>query len=89
MSYPSQSQMWLNIQAEEGREKSHAKSKSKGKLTCFYCGKPGHFQKDFQHLKMDKGICNDVKLRKIPNEKGTLAVAMSEELFFICEHAKL
>ena len=29
------------------RDKSHAKSKSRSKFTCFYCGKPGHIQKDY------------------------------------------
>mgnify|MGYP006872742581 CR=1 FL=1 len=78
--------MWLNIQAEEGREKSHAKSKSKGKPICFYYEKPGHFQKDDWHMRKDKGVGNDVKPRKIPDEKSTSAIAMNEEeVLFICE----
>ena len=70
------------------REKSHAKSKSRGKLTCFYCGNPGHFQKDCRHLKKDKGASKDVEPRKISKEKGTSAIATSEEeILFICEQA--
>ena len=70
------------------REKSHARSKSRAKLTCFYCGKPGHFQKDCRHLKKDKGASNDVEPKKISKEKGTSAIATSEEeILFICEQA--
>ena len=70
------------------REKSHAKSKSRGKLTCFYCGKPGHFQKDYRHLKKDKGTTNEAEPRKIPDGNGTSAITTSEEdILFICEEA--
>ena len=69
----------------ENRDKFHAKSKFKGRLRCFYCGKPSHFQKNYQHLKKDKGIAEDVKPRKFYDEKNTSAIATSEEeLLFIC-----
>ena len=68
------------------REMSHARSKSRGKLTCFYCGKPGHFQKDCRHLKKDKDASKDVDPRNISDGKGTSVVATSEEeILFICE----
>ena len=57
------------------RDKSHARSKSKGKLTCLYCGKPGHFQKGYQYLKKDKGASNNVEPRKISKEKGFCSFA--------------
>ena len=60
------------------REMSHARSKSRGKLTCSYCGKPEHFQKDCRHLKKDKGALKDVDPKKISEEKGTFAIATSE-----------
>ena len=67
---------------------SHARSKSRGKLTCSYCGKPEHFQKDCRHLKKDKGALKDVDPKKISEEKGTFAIATSEqEILFICEQA--
>ena len=65
-------------------------SKCKRKLTCFYCGKHGHFQKDCQHLKKDKGASNDVEPGKISEEKGTSAMTTSEEeLMFICKQVSV
>ena len=65
-------------------------SKSRGNITCFYCGKPRHFQKDCRRLKKDKGASNDVEPRKIFEEKGTSAIASSEEeLLFICEQTSV
>ena len=61
------------------REKSHPRSKSRGKLKCFYCVKPGHFQKDCRHMRKEKGVANGVEPRKIPNEKGTSAIATNNE----------
>ena len=71
------------------RDKSQATSKFTRKLTCFYSGKPGHFQKDCRHLKKDKGTSNDDEPRKISEEKGTSTMSTSEEeLLFICEQAR-
>ena len=71
-------------------DKSHARSKSRGKPVCFYCGKPGHFQKDCRHLKKDKSVGNKVEPRKIPDDKNTSAIATSnEELLFICEQTSV
>ena len=72
---------------QQRRDKSQGRSKSRGKCTCFYCGKPKHYQKDCRHLK-DKGTSKDVKPKKISEEKGTSAIATSEEeILFICEQA--
>ena len=38
----------------QNREKSGTRSKSRGRPTCFYCGKPGHFQKNCRHFRKDK-----------------------------------
>ena len=74
----------------ENRDKSYARSKSKGRLTCFYSGKPGHFQRNCRHLKQDKGIADDVEHRKIFDDKNTSIIATSEEeLLFICEKASV
>ena len=70
------------------RDKSQARCKSRGKLTCFYCGKPRHFQKDCRHLKKDKDAAKDVKPRIFFEENGTFAIGTSEEeILFICEQA--
>ena len=57
---------------------------------CFYCGKPGHFQKNCRHLKKDKGTADDVEPIKNYDEKNTSTIATSEEeLLFICEQASV
>ena len=39
-------------------------------------------------MRKEKGVANGVEPRKIPNEKGTSAIATNnEELQFICEQA--
>ena len=38
----------------QNQEKSGTRSKSRGRPTCFYCGKPGHFQKNCRHFRKDK-----------------------------------
>ena len=55
------------------------RSKSRGRPTCFYCGKPGHFQKNYRHYRKEKGGANGAKPKKNPERKGTLAIAISEE----------
>ena len=37
---------------------------------CFYCGKPGHFQKNWRHLKRDKGNDDSVEPNKISDERN-------------------
>ena len=66
------------------------RSKSKGRSTCFYCGKPGHFQKNYWHYRKDKGGANGVESRKISDSKNTLAIAASEEeMLFISEQSEV
>jgi transposase InsO family protein len=68
----------------------YARSKSRGRLTCFYCGKPGHFQKNCRHLRKDKGMADEVESGKISNDKNTSAIATSEEeMLYICEQASV
>ena len=68
------------------REKFRPRSKSKGRLTCFHCGNPGHFQKNYRHYRKDKGGVDGVEPKKIPDNKNTLAiVVIEEELLFISE----
>ena len=38
----------------QNRDKSGTRSKSRGRPTCFYCGKPGHFQKNYRNFRKDK-----------------------------------
>ena len=67
---------YLNIgrskqRSSQKRDKSHTRSKSRGKLACSYCGKLRDFQKDRRLLKKDKGVSNDAEPRTISEEKGT------------------
>ena len=74
----------------ENRDKSYARSKSRGRLTCFYCGKPDHFQRNCRHLKQDKGIAHDVEPRKFSDDKNTSTIGtIEEELLFICKQASV
>ena len=65
-------------------------SKSRGRLTYFYCGKPGHFQRNCRQLKQEKGIVDDVEPRNFFDDKNTLATETGEEeLLFISEQASV
>ena len=55
------------------------KQKSRGRPTCFYCGKPGHFQKNCRHFRKDKGGIDGVQPKRIQDNKNTSAIATSEE----------
>ena len=55
----------------ENRDTFYARSKSRGRPTCFYCGKFCHFQKNCQHLRKEKGIVDDVEPRKFYDDKNT------------------
>ena len=76
--------------SSENGNRFHARSKSRGRLTCFYCAKPGHFQKNCRHLRKDKGMADEVESGKISDDKNTSAIATSEEeMLFICEQASV
>ena len=64
------------------------RSKSKGGPTCFYCGKLGHFQKNFRHIKKDKGGADGTEPKKNPERRGNSTIATSEEelLLIIAQH---
>ena len=53
----------------QNREKSGARSKSRGRPTCFYCGKPGHFQKNCRHFRKDKET-DDSDSKRSMDRKG-------------------
>ena len=59
--------------------------KSNGRLTCFYCGKSGHFQKNCRHFQKDKGRADGAKPKKISKRSGT----SKEELLLITEKSKV
>ena len=64
--------------------------KSRGRPTCFYCGKSGHFQKNCRHFRKDKGGADGVQPKKIPDNKNTSGIATSEEeLLLINEQNEL
>ena len=66
------------------------RSKSRGIPTCFYCGKPGHFQKNCRHFRKDKGGAGGAEPKKISDRRGTLAIATSEEeLLLITKDSEL
>ena len=83
----------------QNREKSGTRSKSRGRPTCFYGGKPGHFQKNCWHFRKDKetsdtdskrSLDQNGKDRRGPDHKGTTAIAASEEeLMLITEESEL
>ena len=61
------------------REKLGRRSKLRGRPTCFYCGKLGHFLKE-------KAGADGVGLKKNPNSKNTPTISASEEeILFICK----
>ena len=51
------------------REKSGTRSQSRGRPTCFYCGKPGHFQKNCRHFRKDNGT-DGTDSKKSPERNG-------------------
>ena len=67
----------------QNRDKSRTRSKSRGRPTCFYCGKLGHFQKNCWHFRKDKGAdtTNPKKSsdRRAPDQKRTSVITTSEE----------
>ena len=83
----------------QNREKSGTQSKSRGRPTCFCCGKPGHFQKNYRHFRKDKetndtdskrSLDRNGKDQRGPDRKGTTAIAASEEeLMLITEENEL
>ena len=83
----------------QNREKSGTRSKSRGRPTCFYCGKPRHFQKNCRHFQKEKEtdgtdlkrtLDRNGKDRRGPDQNGTTAIAASEEeLVLITEESEL
>ena len=62
----------------------------RGRTTYFYCGKPGHFQKNRRHFLKDKGVSNGAELKKISERRGTSAITTSEEeLLLITEESEV
>ena len=55
----------------------------RGRPTCFYCGKPGHFQNNCRHFRKDKGGADGVQSKRIPDNKNTSAIVASEEKFVV------
>ena len=77
-------------QSSQTREKSGTRSKSRGRPTCFYCGKPGHFQKNCRHFRRNKGGTGSAEPKKISKKRGTTAIAtMEEELLLITEEIEM
>ena len=69
---------------------SGIRSKSRGRPTCFYCGKSGHFLKNCHHFRKDKGGLDGSEPKNNPERRGTSTIATSEEeLLFISEQSEL
>ena len=74
----------------QNRDMFGTRSKSRGRPTCFYCGKLEHFQKNFQHYRKDKGGVDCAEPKKNPERKGTSTISTSEEeLLLISEQNEL
>ena len=74
----------------ENREKSGTRSESRGRPTCFYYGKLGHFQKSCRNFQKDKGGVDGAEPKKISERRGTSAITKSEEeLLLIIEESEL
>ena len=68
------------------RDKSRPRSKSKGRPTCFFYGKLGHFHKNCRHCQKEKGGVDGLEPKKIPDRNHTSVIDTSEEeLLLICE----
>ena len=70
-----------------GRGKSHDKSKSRTKLSCFYCGKPGHIKTECRFLKRDQQAGtvhpDQITPKKKKEDATTTAVATTDENIFL------
>ena len=65
------------------------RSKSRGRRTCFYYGKLGHFQKNFRHFRKDKGGADRAEPKKISESRGTSTIMTSDEHLLITEESDL
>lgn len=71
-----------------GREKSRGRSKTRTKLSCYYCGKPGHRKFECRFFKRDQQagtIHPDIIDSKKKEEGTTTAVVATNENFFLVE----
>uniref|UniRef100_A0A0D3CIC1 CCHC-type domain-containing protein n=1 Tax=Brassica oleracea var. oleracea TaxID=109376 RepID=A0A0D3CIC1_BRAOL len=77
-----------------GRDQSLGRSKSCPRVTCYYCGKPGHMKSECRFFKKDKQACNikpdRFNLTKKQEDKTTTIVEdQSEELYLSLENVIL
>jgi len=71
-----------------GREKSRGRSKTRTKLICYYCGKPGHRKFECRFFKRDqqaRTIHPDIIDPKKKEDGTTTAVVVTNENFFLVE----
>ncbi|MCH96757.1 protein FEZ-like, partial [Trifolium medium] len=73
---------------KDGHDKSQGRSKSHTKLSCYYCGKPGHRKFEYKILKRDKKAKTVHPDQIDPKKKDngtTTSVASNNENMFLVE----
>ena len=73
----------------QNKDQSKSRLKSRGRLTCFYFGKPRHFQKNYRHYRKDKGGVEGVESKKILDGKNTSAITYEWRGVVVCLWIKL
>ena len=68
---------------KNNHEKSRGRSKSRKDVTCYYCKRPGHFQRECRKYKRDQDKTNGKK----EETQSTTAVAFDDEVMIACDDA--
>ncbi|NEY13661.1 hypothetical protein DDE04_09175, partial [Bifidobacterium pseudocatenulatum] len=65
-----------------GKSRERSKSKTRKVVTCYHCGKEGHYKRECRALKKNQNGNGESK-----KEEGTTAVASDGETYIICDEA--